>query len=93
MTVPPWPVSSSSTAERYDIPAARSKELLKLFNKQAPISGTLGLTLSFDDNGDATMIWPFRGDLSQAGGNVHGGIHAIMLGNSPSWQSFNDDHK
>jgi hypothetical protein len=64
-----WPSSSpsSDTNTKFDIPEARSTELLKLFNRQAPISRTLGMTLSFDDNGDAVISCPYNAATAQAG--------------------------
>lgn len=60
----------------------RIKELLRLFNEQAPIARTFGMTLSFTDEGHAVFDLPYNPDLDHALGGIHGGVYATMLDNA-----------
>jgi uncharacterized protein (TIGR00369 family) len=60
----------------------RIVELLHLFNEQAPIARTFGMTLSFTDEGHAVFDLPYNPDLDHALGGIHGGVYATMLDNA-----------
>jgi len=57
----------------------RIDELLHMFNEVAPIARTLGMRLSFDDEGRAIVDLPYNQGLDHAQGGVHGGVYATML--------------
>lgn len=57
----------------------RIDELLHMFNEVAPIARTLGMKLSFDDEGRAIVDLPYNPGLDHAQGGVHGGVYATML--------------
>lgn len=50
-----------------------------MFNEVAPIARTLGMTLSFDDEGRAIVDLPYNPGLDHALGAVHGGVYATLL--------------
>ena len=57
----------------------RRNELLYLFNERAPIARTLGMRLSYTDEGNAVVDLPYNPDLDHAVGGTHGGVYATML--------------
>lgn len=57
----------------------RISELLHMFNRVAPIARTLGMVLSFDDEGRAIVDLAYNPGLDHALGGVHGGVYATML--------------
>lgn len=56
--------------------------LLELFNENARIARTMGMTLSFDDEGRAHIRMPYNPGLDHAGNGIHGGAIATMLDNA-----------
>ncbi len=58
--------------------AARCEQLLVLYER-SPIKHTLGVTLSYDDEGRAVFDMPYRPSFDNAMGNTHGGILATLL--------------
>ena len=56
--------------------------LLEMFNEEAPIARTFGMTLSFTDEGNAVCDLPYNPDLDHALGGIHGGIYGVMLDNA-----------
>ena len=54
-------------------------ELTALFNDHARIARTLGAVLSFAEGKNAVIRMPYNADMSQAGGDTHGGVTAILL--------------
>jgi uncharacterized protein (TIGR00369 family) len=57
----------------------RLAELLHMFNRVAPIARTLGMSLSYDNDGQAIVDLPYNPDLDHALGGVHGGVYATLL--------------
>ncbi len=57
-------------------------KLLEMFNEEAPIARTFGMTLSFTDEGNAICDLPYNPNLDHALGGIHGGIYAVMLDNA-----------
>ena len=57
----------------------RIEQLLRMFNEVAPIAGTLGMRLSYDEEGQAIVDLPYNPGLDHALGGVHGGVYATML--------------
>lgn len=56
----------------------RRKKLAHMFNNLAPIAKTLGLRLTY--HGEVVHIeMPYDPKFDTAGGNVHGGIGAVLL--------------
>ncbi|MDH5682297.1 MAG: PaaI family thioesterase [Spirochaetota bacterium] len=70
----------------------QKSELLKLFNEQAPIARTFGMTLSFNDEGSAIIDLPYNPDLDHAMGGIHGGIYATLVDNA-GWFTSALSHK
>ena len=56
----------------------RRQKLADLFNKQAPIGKTLGARLYFQGE-NAVVEMPYNPPFDTAGGNVHGGLGALLL--------------
>jgi uncharacterized protein (TIGR00369 family) len=54
-------------------------ELTALFNDHARIARTLGAVLSFDESRHAVLSMPYNAEMSQAGGDTHGGVTTILL--------------
>ncbi len=59
--------------------AKRIQQLLHTFNEVAPIAGTFGMSLSYNDQGQAVVDLPYNPGLDHALGGVHGGVYATML--------------
>jgi uncharacterized protein (TIGR00369 family) len=57
----------------------RLDELRHIFNEVAPISATVGMTLSYNDDGQAIVDLPYNPGLDHALGGIHGGVYATML--------------
>ena len=57
----------------------RIEELLHLFNQVAPIARHLGMTLSYNDAGQAIVDLPYNASLDHALGGIHGGVYATLL--------------
>ncbi|MBN1661156.1 MAG: PaaI family thioesterase [Anaerolineae bacterium] len=57
----------------------RRDALLHMFNQVATIARTLGMTLSFADDGRAVVDLPYNPGLDHAQGGVHGGVYATLL--------------
>ena len=57
----------------------RIQHLLHMFNEVAPIAGTFGMSLSYNDQGQAVVDLPYNPGLDHAQGGVHGGVYATML--------------
>lgn len=57
----------------------RINELLHTFNQVAPIARTFGMSLSYDDQGQATVDLPYNPALDHALDGIHGGVYATML--------------
>jgi len=64
------------------VQAERIKELLQLFNEQAPIARYFGMRLSFTDEANAVIDLPHNPNLDHALGGIHGGVYATMLDNA-----------
>jgi uncharacterized protein (TIGR00369 family) len=62
----------------------RIEELLHMFNRLAPIARTLGMTLSYNKEGQAIIDLPYNPGLDHAQGGVHGGVYATLL-DSAGW--------
>jgi uncharacterized protein (TIGR00369 family) len=62
----------------------RIEELLHMFNRLAPIARTLGMTLSYNKEGQAIVDLPYNPGLDHAQGGVHGGVYATLL-DSAGW--------
>jgi uncharacterized protein (TIGR00369 family) len=58
---------------------ARNDQLIDMFNNRAPIAGTFGMKLSYDEQGQAVVDLPYNSGLDHALGGVHGGVYATML--------------
>jgi uncharacterized protein (TIGR00369 family) len=57
----------------------RIQQLLHTFNEVAPIAGTFGMSLSYNEQGQAIVDLPYNPGLDHALGGVHGGVYATML--------------
>jgi len=57
----------------------RIQQLLHMFNEVAPIAGTFGMKLSYNDAGQAIVDLPYNPGLDHALDGVHGGVYATML--------------
>lgn len=57
----------------------RVDQLLNSFRCQARIARTFGMTLSFDEAGQAIVTLPYNSDLDHGMGGVHGGVYATLL--------------
>jgi uncharacterized protein (TIGR00369 family) len=66
------------------MPTERIKELLRMFNENAPIARYYGMKLSFTDEANATIDLPYNPNLDHALGGIHGGVYATML-DSAGW--------
>jgi len=60
----------------------RIRELLYLFNEEAPIARFFGMALSYTDEGNAVFDLPYNPDLDHALHGIHGGVYATMLDNA-----------
>jgi uncharacterized protein (TIGR00369 family) len=58
---------------------ARTEQLVDMFNNRAPIAGTFGMTLSYNEQGQAVVDLPYNPGLDHALGGVHGGVYATLL--------------
>lgn len=56
----------------------RRQKLADMFNKQAPVGKTLGARLYYKGE-SAVVELPYNPAVDTAGGNVHGGIGALLL--------------
>jgi uncharacterized protein (TIGR00369 family) len=54
-------------------------ELLQRFRQDVPIGRYFGMTLSFDDDGQAVVELPYNPNLDHTLGSIHGGVYATML--------------
>ncbi len=70
----------------------RTKGLLALFNTQASIARTFGMTLSYLEDGRAVVELPYNPNLNHALGGVHGGIYMTLL-DSAAWFTAAAAHK
>jgi uncharacterized protein (TIGR00369 family) len=61
------------------IKADRIAELLHMFNRVAPIARTLGMRLSYNQEGQAVVDLAYNSGLDHALGGVHGGVYATLL--------------
>jgi uncharacterized protein (TIGR00369 family) len=57
----------------------RIAELLHTFNEVAPIARTLGMRLSYNEEGQAIVDLPYNPGLDHALGGIHGGVYGTML--------------
>jgi len=57
----------------------RRKRLMDMFNDGAPIAGTFGMSLAFDDQNRAVVTLPYNPGLDHAQRGVHGGVYMTML--------------
>ena len=57
----------------------RIQQLLHTFNEVAPIAATFGMSLSYNEQGQAVVDLPYNAGLDHALGGVHGGVYATML--------------
>ena len=57
----------------------RINELLHMFNEVAPIARTMGMRLSYTDEGQAVVDMPYNPDLDHALDGIHGGVYATLL--------------
>jgi uncharacterized protein (TIGR00369 family) len=57
----------------------RIQQLLHTFNEVAPIASTFGMSLSYNEQGQAVVDLPYNPGLDHALGGVHGGVYATML--------------
>lgn len=73
------PPSSKAPATEPSVNPERIEQLLHMFNHVAPIAGTFGMRLSYDDQGQAVVDLPYNPGLDHALGGVHGGVYATML--------------
>ena len=55
------------------------QQLLHTFNEVAPIAATFGMSLSYNEQGQAVVDLPYNPGLDHAQGGVHGGVYATML--------------
>jgi uncharacterized protein (TIGR00369 family) len=62
-----------------DVNPGRIEQLLHIFNEMAPIAGTFGMRLSYNEEGQAVVDLPYNPGLDHALGGVHGGVYATML--------------
>lgn len=62
-----------------DVNPGRIEQLLHMFNEVAPIAGTFGMSLSYNEEGQAVVDLPYNPGLDHALGGVHGGVYATML--------------
>lgn len=62
----------------------RIEELLDLFNNRAPLAQTMGMRLSFTNDGSAVVDLPYNPQLDHALGGIHGGVYATLL-DSAGW--------
>lgn len=62
-----------------DVNPGRIEQLLHIFNEVAPIAGTFGMSLSYNEEGQAVVDLPYNPGLDHALGGVHGGVYATML--------------
>ena len=53
--------------------------LLHMFNRVAPIARTMGMSLTYDSEGQAIVDLPYNPGLDHALGGVHGGVYATLL--------------
>jgi uncharacterized protein (TIGR00369 family) len=60
--------------------------LMRLFNEQAPIAKTFGMTLSFDEERRAVVDLPHNPGLDHALKGIHGGVYMTML-DTAAWFS------
>ena len=61
--------------------ARRSQRLTALFAR-APMKKTFGMTVSFDEQGDATFVMPHQKAMEHALGDTHGGVIATLIDNA-----------
>ena len=59
----------------------RGERLVRFF-EHAPMKRTFGMTLSFDDEGNALFSMPNRPEMHHALGDTHGGVIATLLDNA-----------
>ncbi len=59
--------------------ADRVAELLSMFNEVAPIARTFGMSLSYDEEGQAIVDLAYNPALDHALGGIHGGVYATLL--------------
>ena len=57
----------------------RRQKLASMFNNHAPVAKTLGARLYYNTEGNAVVEMPHNPGFDTAGGNVHGGIGALLL--------------
>jgi uncharacterized protein (TIGR00369 family) len=60
----------------------RMKELMVLFNYNAPIGKHFGMRLSYKVDGSAVIDMPYNPGLDNLIGGIHGGVYATMLDNA-----------
>jgi uncharacterized protein (TIGR00369 family) len=58
---------------------ARVEQLLRLFHERAHISKTIGLTLSFNERGEAVVDLPYNPGLDHGLGGIHGGVYCTVI--------------
>lgn len=61
--------------------SARADLMIRLFD-QAPMKHTFGMTLSYDDEGNARMDMPHKVDFRNGIQDTHGGVIATLLDNA-----------
>lgn len=71
--------------------AERKEQLLRSFRERARIARTFGMTLSFDEAGQATVVLPYNPGLDHALGGVHGGVYATLL-DTAGWFTAAAEH-
>lgn len=57
----------------------RLNELLVMFNQNARLAQTFGMTLSYDDERHAIISLPYNPGLDHGLGGVHGGVYMTLL--------------
>jgi len=60
----------------------RRGDTLVAFFAEAPMKQTFGMTLSYDENGDAIFEMPFKESLCHAMKDTHGGAIATLIDNA-----------
>lgn len=58
-----------------------SKKLQNMFH-QAPIAKSMGITMEYNQNGQAIFHMPYNSNFDHALGGVHGGVYATLLDNA-----------
>lgn len=65
-----------------EILAQRQQRLIRLFNESAPIAQSMGMTLRYNEKGQAIFEMPHNPRFDHALDGIHGGVIATLLDNA-----------